>query len=141
VSCCLDRRAFVLTSAVALAGCATVPWYTADVLSPSELALPLTVFTPEDPRVVLHSHLLDAPLLVGPAANGQHVALDLTCTHRACTVGIGRERLECPCHGSQFTFEGEVLNGPAELPLARYPLEERDGFLILRLDSNHEDSV
>lgn len=42
------------------------------------------------------------------------------CTHMGCTVHWNSfERCwDCPCHGSQFAPDGQVLNGPAVQPLA-----------------------
>jgi glycine/D-amino acid oxidase-like deaminating enzyme/nitrite reductase/ring-hydroxylating ferredoxin subunit len=43
-----------------------------------------------------------------------------TCTHAGCVVHWNTfERCwDCPCHGSQFSIEGEPLNAPAFKPLA-----------------------
>jgi nitrite reductase/ring-hydroxylating ferredoxin subunit len=52
-----------------------------------------------------------------------------TCTHAGCVVRWnGFERCwDCPCHGSQFSIEGEPLQGPATKPLEVYepPAERR----------------
>jgi cytochrome b6-f complex iron-sulfur subunit len=49
-------------------------------------------------------------------------ALSAICTHEGCTVGFVKARndVECPCHGSKFTLEGEVTEGPATMPLRSY---------------------
>lgn len=53
--------------------------------------------------------------------DGEVIACDATCTHLGCVVAWNKagESWDCPCHGSRFTPEGEVMNGPAVEPLKR----------------------
>ena len=51
------------------------------------------------------------------------------CTHLKCTLKWNNDELswDCPCHGSRFTYEGKVINGPANLDLPYY--NEVEGFV------------
>jgi cytochrome b6-f complex iron-sulfur subunit len=55
------------------------------------------------------------------------------CTHLGCTVPwVDAERqFHCPCHGSIYNTNGEVLAGPAPRPLDLYPAEVANNELIV----------
>jgi cytochrome b6-f complex iron-sulfur subunit len=61
-------------------------------------------------------------VLRDPNNSERLIAVNPKCTHQGCDVkwAAGQKRYECPCHGSTFGAEGEVLNGPATKPLAAY---------------------
>ena len=59
-------------------------------------------------------------------ADGSLRALGMTCSHLGCQVRPGGDFLVCPCHGSTFDLEGEVVRGPAEKALNRYEVSEND---------------
>ena len=56
------------------------------------------------------------------------------CTHLGCTPNwFGAEgRFRCPCHGSNFNAQGDVIAGPAPKPLWRVAVDVTpDGDLVL----------
>jgi glycine/D-amino acid oxidase-like deaminating enzyme/nitrite reductase/ring-hydroxylating ferredoxin subunit len=52
-------------------------------------------------------------------AAGEVHTLKAACTHLGCIVGFNdaEQTWDCPCHGSRFTLDGQVLDGPAVTPL------------------------
>jgi cytochrome b6-f complex iron-sulfur subunit len=74
------------------------------------------------------------PVYVRRLASGEVVALLASCTHQGCQPEPVADRLACPCHGSEFSFEGLVLQGPAERPLTRYPVSVEGGDVVVLLE-------
>jgi nitrite reductase/ring-hydroxylating ferredoxin subunit len=52
---------------------------------------------------------------------GEIIRRSAVCTHIGCIVHWNsfEQCWDCPCHGSQFSPQGDVLNGPALHPLAK----------------------
>jgi glycine/D-amino acid oxidase-like deaminating enzyme/nitrite reductase/ring-hydroxylating ferredoxin subunit len=57
--------------------------------------------------------------------DGTLVAVSPLCTHLGCQVNwnTAERSWDCPCHGSRFSPEGEVLHGPAVHRLETKPIE------------------
>ncbi len=61
-------------------------------------------------------------IMVVRTSDSQVVALSAICTHQRCLMdyNAGQNRLDCGCHGSQFSITGGVVRGPANRPLRVY---------------------
>lgn len=66
------------------------------------------------------------PIAVYRDEGGQAHECVAVCTHLGCIVhwNAGEKSWDCPCHGSRFSTDGEVLNGPAPTPLKRLDGDE-----------------
>lgn len=63
-----------------------------------------------------------------------YIALSAVCQHLGCIVNERGGRFVCPCHGSTYSPEGQVLKGPTQRPLVRHRLErDADGTLVIAL--------
>ncbi len=80
------------------------------------------------------SNVPDVPALLIHNQNG-FSALSLVCTHLGCTVEQKDSGFECPCHGSRYDANGNVLRGPALKALRALRVEvNSNGNLILYTD-------
>ena len=60
--------------------------------------------------------------LVARTAQTSVTAVTAACTHDRCDVtGFANNVYVCPCHGSQFSTSGAVVQGPAPTALHQYP--------------------
>jgi glycine/D-amino acid oxidase-like deaminating enzyme/nitrite reductase/ring-hydroxylating ferredoxin subunit len=54
--------------------------------------------------------------------DGDIFIVDTTCPHMSCELKWNSQEKswDCPCHGSRFSYKGEILEGPAEYRLNGY---------------------
>jgi cytochrome b6-f complex iron-sulfur subunit len=123
----------------------TLSWGTAGVLAVSELSLVGLRFLSPRPTegefggVFNVGHVDGYPNgSVTPVEAGRFylvrlkdsglLAIYRRCTHLGCAVPYdpAEGKFVCPCHGSAFTQEGEVLNQPAPRPLDLFTLSIND---------------
>jgi len=67
--------------------------------------------------------------------NAIYAALSSICTHQGCNVEYNSSAgiIQCPCHGSQFTTTGSVVQGPAARPLQTFPVSVSGNILTILL--------
>lgn len=89
----------------------------------------------EETGQILNEELANGSALVikDPTNAEKLIAVNPTCTHAGCAVTweSDRQKFVCPCHDSEFSSSGEVLEGPATEPLASYEVKvEGDSILV-----------
>jgi len=81
---------------------------------------------------------VDIPAVIDNRA-GVISAHALTCTHLGCTVEEYEGGFACPCHGSRFDQQGEVVKGPAQRTLRKLRVEvQEDNTLKLFMDRGRQ---
>ena len=62
---------------------------------------------------------------------GELTIVSAKCTHLKCGLVWNANELswDCPCHGSRFTYDGIVVNGPANFNLPTYHYNEMENNL------------
>jgi Rieske Fe-S protein len=74
---------------------------------------------------------LDIPAVIYQTSQGFQ-AFSLICTHLGCTLEEQGEGFSCPCHGSKFSADGKVIQGPAQADLDSLEIEVMEsGELLL----------
>ncbi|MEL6937836.1 MAG: Rieske (2Fe-2S) protein [Cyanobacteria bacterium J06598_1] len=67
-----------------------------------------------------------------PANADGIIALDSLCPHQGCHVAWADTEFACPCHGSKFSADGEVTDGPASEALGAYEAKVEDDLVLIK---------
>lgn len=129
----------LLVGPLLMNGCAGTKYITAPIEG-SDLLVPLSSFeiikdeaTEYRRYIVVQNDSLQFPICVYRLSADSYTALWMKCTHQGTELHAYGDRLQCPAHGSEFTKNGEVQNGPAADPLRKFPLAVADNVLKINL--------
>lgn len=117
----LSRRAVLIgAAAVPLVACGPPPQ--PNVPNPPT---PGQVLTKAADVPVGSGTIVDGTLITQPSA-GVFKGFIARCTHAGCALSTVKDGAAlCPCHGSSFGLDGQVLRGPAMAPLRARPVAVR----------------
>lgn len=105
-----------------LSACASVRFVDSE-LDDEWIVVATSAFGEDSAVFVDRPERLSRPIFLQRLSEDEYLALSTRCTHRGCQVEPEGGRLVCPCHGSEFRFDGEVIRGPADRDLLRLPVE------------------
>lgn len=86
----------------------------------------------ENKYVVVKPEQLPAPIYLCKLEDGKFSAVLMLCTHKQCQLTPSVNTLTCPCHGSEFSQTGEVLESPAQEPLKKFEVTEDGQNIYIR---------
>ena len=122
---------FFSAAGMALAGALRLP-------GPAVLPGPVRRFKVGDPEefpVGSETRVEEANFTLFRDAQGVY-AISCVCTHLGCTVARSADGFACPCHGSRFARNGEVVRGPAPRALPWLEVgRAADGQLVVYADN------
>ena len=129
----ISRREFMARSvglgAAGLAGVATVAGVarfmtpTVTYLTPKKFLVKVSDLPTPGNELVFP----EQRVIVQRRDDGKVAAISLICTHLGCTVYRVATGYQCPCHGSQYDNEAEVVGGPAPTGLPWLPIKAVPG--------------
>lgn len=83
--------------------------------------------------LLVRDQRLEAPVFLHAADADAYSAVLLLCTHKDCELNPAANLLICPCHGSEFSMEGKVLQGPADSDLKKYTVSTDAEHIYIQL--------
>jgi cytochrome b6-f complex iron-sulfur subunit len=75
------------------------------------------------------THIVNGRFYLSRLPDGGFLAIYQRCTHLGCNVPWDQaaNAFVCPCHSSQFTADGSLVNPPATRPLDLFPVVIESG--------------
>ena len=102
--------------------------------STGRVAVPVvgTALANEGGAVVVDS--VAGVFLLARTGTSTFTAVEGICTHEGCKVtDADGDNYVCPCHGSRYTRNGQVVRGPAVASLRRYTTSFTDGVVTIAI--------
>ncbi|MFM2224607.1 MAG: hypothetical protein RJA07_809 [Bacteroidota bacterium] len=109
---------FAGSVATLLEGCSSLPVYKTE-LKNEQIFIPLSKFDANQNFLLVRNNELEFDIAIIKMGNN-YKALYLQCTHQNQPLTLGEKKISCSVHGSIFSLDGSVLNGPADKPLQQF---------------------
>lgn len=83
--------------------------------------------------LIIQNDQLKFPISLYRFNETQYSAIYLQCTHQGAELQVFGDKIQCPAHGSEFSNQGAVEQGPAEQNLRTFPVRIVSGKLNISL--------
>jgi cytochrome b6-f complex iron-sulfur subunit len=117
-----------------LEGCASVSYIPYNEQN-DQLVVKKSNFIKEKYGLIGHKNL-PAPIYIAKLESNKYSAVLLECTHKRCEVSPAGDLLICPCHGSEYSSSGKVLQPPAEKDLYSFGIKTDSENIYINVRNN-----
>ncbi len=120
---------------VLLQSCVSTKMITSEIIG-ENIIVPFSEFNKENKNlkyIIIQNPNLKFPIYVFRFSERKFSALYLRCTHQGNELNAYGEKLVCSAHGSEFDTEGNVTNGPANMPLKSFPIKITNQEILISL--------
>jgi len=83
--------------------------------------------------VIVETDKLPSSIYLNLNDKSNYIALLMQCTHQYCDVIPSGEILHCPCHGSEFSNTGKVLESPATENLQQFKVTINQNHIYIHI--------
>ncbi|MFI5135944.1 MAG: Rieske 2Fe-2S domain-containing protein [Chitinophagales bacterium] len=116
--CCMGAISFLSACSTSGKAGASVPSFTETA---DEVTIPAALFADKN-YLIVPAKKYEQPLYITKQPDGSFLALRMYCTHKGCKLNAAADKFVCPCHGSEFSLNGDVTKGPAKTNLISLPV-------------------
>jgi nitrite reductase/ring-hydroxylating ferredoxin subunit len=93
--------------------------------------VPAESFQSQNYQVIKSPQYSDEVFVIKNADN-TFKAFKMSCTHKGVALKVENNELNCSAHGSKFSFEGKVTNGPAKTNLQEFEVEVKGNIVKIK---------
>lgn len=118
--------------ALFLSGCATINAIDANLIN-GKLIIPLSAIGRNN-YVIVRASGYQREIALIKRSDGSYTALAMECTHYSKPLDFDGKFFFCNAHGSRFTTDGEVIQGPARRQLKQFSVSHDESVLQITLN-------
>lgn len=135
-NCCYTAIGLPVLATV-LESCGSI-YYASTIRKESQIVLAKSEFIKGDSQssrsfVLIKDKASEFSICIYKSDSNHYVASLLECTHQSCELNVGGGVYSCPCHGSEFTMTGKLLEGPAETDLKTFKIDTDNENIYINL--------
>jgi cytochrome b6-f complex iron-sulfur subunit len=119
------------TLSVLMDSCKTI-FYAPNIISGNRIVIKRSDLAQTN-STVIKNNMLQAPIYLTKLNEQEYSAVLMYCTHKGCELNPAGNNLICPCHGSEFSTTGKVLNPPADKDLQHYSVTSDNENIYIQL--------